>query len=131
MKKTSGFYEARGQIAWILALIVSTAVVVWLEQFQVGPQLSVLATNPLADTEPGPDSSLQQAWLQVDDPATAAVRDQVDVLTTLVLVGLKDGANIAALREEATQTIAAIESTNPTDRVLLDAIRLCRGVFNI
>ena len=131
MTRNSGLYEARGQIGWILALIVSTAVVVWLEQLEVGSQLSVLATNPLTDTELGTDSSLQQAWLQVDDPATAAVKDQVNQLTALVRAGLEDGADIAALRQEAAQTIAAIESTDPTDRVLLDAIRLCRGVFNI
>ncbi|WP_322896091.1 MULTISPECIES: hypothetical protein [unclassified Yoonia] len=131
MTRNSGLYEARGQIGWILALIVSTAVVVWLEQLEVGSQLSVLATNPLTDTELGTDSSLQQAWLQVDDPATAAVKDQVNQLTALVRAGLEDGADIAALRQEAAQTIAVIESTDPTDRVLLDAIRLCRGVFNI
>lgn len=131
MTETSGLYEARGQIAWILALIASTAVVVWLEQLEVGPQLSVLATNPLTESALGIDSSLQQTWLQEEDAATMAVKAQVNQLTALVLAGLEDGADIAALREEAAQTVAAIESTNPADRVLLDAIMLCRSVFNI
>lgn len=131
MTKTSGLYEARGQIAWILALIVSTAVVVRLEQLELGSQMSTLTTNPLAEIEMASDITLQQARLKVDDLTTASVTDQVYLLTALVLVAMQDGADIAALHEEAAQTIAAIESTNPTDRVLLDAIRLCRGVFNI
>jgi len=131
MTKTSGLYEARGQIAWILALIISTAVVVRLEQLELGSQLSVLATNPLAETELAGDITLQQARLRVADPAIATVPDQIHLLAALVLAGTQDNADLDALRTEAAQTVAAIESTSPTDPVLLDAINLCRSTFGL
>lgn len=131
MTKTSGLYEARGQMAWILALIISTAVVVRLEQLELGSQLSMLATNPLAETELAADITLQQARLRVTDPATATVPDQIHLLAALVLAGTQEGADIAALRADAAQTIAAIQSTDPSDPLLLNAMSLCRDVFGL
>lgn len=131
MTKTSGLYEARGQMAWILALIISTAVVVRLEQLELGSQLSMLATNPLAETELAADITLQQARLRVTDPATATVPDQIHLLAALVLAGTQEGADIAALRADAAQTIAAIQSTDPSDPLLLTAMSLCHDVFGL
>lgn len=131
MTKHSGLHAARGQIAWILALIVSTAIVVKLEQLELGSRLAALTTNPLAETELAADITLQQARLRAADPANAAVIYQIQLLLALSLEGTRNGADLDTLTVEAAQTIAAIESAAPSDPVLLDAIRLCRAVFGI
>ena len=131
MTKSSGLYEARGQIAWILALIISTAIVVRLEQLELGSQLSVLASNPLAETELAGDITLQQARLRAPDPATASPTDQIHLLTALILAGTQGTADMAVLAAEAADTIAAIEGGDPADPALRDAISLSRSFFGL
>ncbi|MFO8126220.1 hypothetical protein [Yoonia sp.] len=130
MMKHSGLHAARGQIAWIIALIVSTAIVVKLEQLELGSRLSALSSNPLAQTELTADIILEQARLRAADPANAAVTDQVHLLIALSLAGTLEGADLDALTDEAARTIAAIERIAPSDPVLLDAVALCRSVFS-
>lgn len=129
MIKHSGLHAARGQIAWLLALILSTAVVVKLEQLELGSRLSALVSNPLAQTGLTIDATLEQARLRAADPANAAVTDQAHLLIALSLAGTQETVKPEMLVQEAEQAIAAIESTAPRDPVLLQAIALCRKVF--
>lgn len=131
MIKHSSLHAARGQIAWILALIVSTAIVVKLEQLQLGSRLSALASNPLAETELTANFVLEQARLRAADPANAAVSDQLHLLIALSLTGTQESTDRNTMIEEVSQTIEAIESTAPSDPALLDALALCRSVFSI
>lgn len=131
MIKSSGLHAARGQIAWLLALAISTTIVIRLEQLELGSRLSALTTNPQADTGLAADITVQQARLRAPDAATAPVPDQIHLITALVFAGTQNSGDIPALRAEAAQIIAEIESTAPTDPVLLDAIRLCQAVLGI
>ncbi|MFN3663394.1 hypothetical protein [Yoonia sp.] len=129
MIKHSGLHAARGQIGWILALIVSTAVVVKLEQLELGAQFATLTVNPLAEPALPLDHDLARARLLAPDPATAAPMDQARLLIALSLAGTQDAADFDALAAEAAQTVADVEATVPSDPVLLNAIALCRSVF--
>ncbi|NAZ36863.1 hypothetical protein [Rubellimicrobium sp. CFH 75288] len=54
MRKRSALHAARGQIAWILALIVSTAIVVRLEHVSFEAERSALVSNPFSGQESDP-----------------------------------------------------------------------------
>lgn len=131
MIKHSGLHAARGQIAWILALILSTAVVVKLEQLELGSRLSALTSNPRAQSELSIETTLQQARLRAADPANAAVIDQAHLLIALSLAGTREVSKPDMLTQEAMRAVAAIESTGPSDPILLHALALCRRVFGV
>jgi hypothetical protein len=131
MQRFEGLHAARGQIAWILALILSTAIVVQLERLDVGSQLTVLAQNPLADAALSHDIALEQARSRAPDPATAAAEDQVNLLLTLAMAANDDPATLTDLRPQADEVVTAIAASDPSDPAVISAMALVVTVFDL
>ncbi|WP_114964560.1 hypothetical protein [Alkalilacustris brevis] len=117
---------ARGQIAWILALVVSTGIIIQLERVDFQGRLSLLERNPLAGMEAGTgDAALESARAAYaqspDDPLP-----QAQMLTALTLAALSDGPD--ALRVEARAVLAAV-SPDSDNTVLNAAIALAETAF--
>lgn len=130
MKANSGWIMARGQIGWILGLIVSTAIVIQLERLEIGARLGSLDANPLAEAEPAWSQALHDLRAQTPDPANAAPQDQAALLLALSLAGLQEGANTSQLAAEVTATIDAIGLSDASDPLVIEATEVARRVFN-
>ena len=129
MKANNGWTMARGQIAWILALIVSTAIVIQLERLEIGARLGSLDSNPLAEADPAWSQALHDARGQTPDPGNAAPQDQAALLLALSLAALQDDADTALLAEEAAAVIDAIGALAAADPLVSDAKAMARRVF--
>ena len=131
MKARNGLIMARGQMAWILGLLVSTAIVVQLERLELGSRLAVLETNPLAQTDPASAQALRDARIPTLDPGSATPSQQAELLLALSLVALQPGANRDALEAEAVSVIDAIGVNADDDPLLRDAVTLAQRVFGL
>jgi len=129
MKANSGWTTARGQIAWILGLIISTAIVIQLERLDIGAQLASLDTNPLANAEPAWMQVLHNARAQAPDPVNASPQDQAALLLALSLAGLQEGADTLLLANEATATITEIGLSADSDTLVNDALAVVLRVY--
>lgn len=129
MKANSGWTMARGQIAWILALMISTAIVIQLERLDIGAQFASLDSNPLAEAEPAWAQMLIDARAQAPDPANASPQDQAALLLALSLAGLQEDAEMLRLAEEATAAIEAISLSDETPPIVVEAVAIALRVF--
>ena len=129
MKANSGFTMARGQIAWVFGLIVSTAIVIQLERLEIGARLGSLDTNPLAEVEPAWSQALHEARAQTPDPGTATPQDQAILLLALAQAGLQAGANTSELAAEVATVINAIGNLEEADPLVTYAAEVALRVF--
>ena len=113
------WHVARGQIAWILALVVSTAIVVRLEQIDFEGRVSLLTTNPFSVEPMMSDAMLAQV--------TSASWGSSDLhlaqkATSLALV-LMSRAVSPEVATEAAETLAETRARSmtatPEDRPML------------
>ena len=131
MKTNNGWITARGQIAWVLALIVSTAIVIQLERLDVGSRLSTLEINPMtASDSPWPEV-LKEARSRTADPSNATSQDQAALLLALALSVLQGHADKSELAAEAESAIDAIGPVAERDALLHNALNVARGVFGL
>jgi len=125
MKRREALATARGQIAWILALVISTAIIIQLERVDFANQVAVLARNPLLVLSPdATDTALaaaRAAHLQAPDSPDA----QAQLLTALSLRALV--ADVETLRPEAHALIAAIHDRDTP--IMAAAIEIATAVF--
>jgi len=129
MKGRNGWVAARGQIAWILALLVSTAIVVQLERLELGSRPAVLDTNPLTEGGPAWPLALHEARAQAPDPSSATPIAQASLLLALSLAALQPDADTEMLAAEAAAVIDAIGSLTESDPLVDDVVALTRRVF--
>jgi len=131
MKGRNGWVAARGQIAWILALLVSTAIVVQLERLELGSRPAVLDTNPLTEDGPAWALALHEARAQAPDPSNATPIAQASLLLALSLAALQPDADTEMLAAEAAAAIDAFGSLTEHDPLVDDALALTRRVFGL
>lgn len=129
MKLRESLAMARGQIAWILALVVSTAIIIQLERVDFEGQLSLLERNPLAQVAPGSgDAALNTARAALagasDDPQA-----QAQMLTALVLAAIADGTDDTLSAEADALLIALPPTSDIAEPVLKSAVAIARTVF--
>jgi len=129
MKGRNGWVAARGQIAWILALLVSTAIVVQLERLELGSRPAVLDTNPLTEDGPAWALALHEARAQAPDPSNATPIAQASLLLALSLAALQPDADTEMLAAEAAAAIDAIGSLTEPDPLVDDVVALTRRIF--
>jgi len=131
MKNPSGWVAARGQIAWILALLISTGIVIQLERLDLGSRLGTLEANPFAEPREALPRPLEQARARAPDPASAAAADQAALLLALSLAALQRDADRGALSAEAAAAVEAIEAAGDPGPLVNDALTLTRRVFGL
>lgn len=131
MTPNNGWRMARGQIAWILGLIVSTAIVIQLERLELGTRFGALDANPLAEAEPAWAQALHDARARAPDPANAAPQDQAALLLALSMAALQGAADTPSLAPEAAAVIDAIGPLAASDPLVSDAASLARRVFGL
>ena len=129
MKGRNGWVAARGQIAWILALLVSTAIVVQLERLELGSHPAVLDTNPLAEGGSAWALALREARAKAPDPRSATPTAQASLLLALSLAALQPDANTEMLAAEAAAVIDSIGSLTVPNPLVDDVVALTRRVF--
>jgi len=131
MKNSSGWRAARGQIAWILGLLISTAIVIQLELIDLGPKSMVLDTNSMAQNETIWSQALLQARSRATDPRTASSQDQVALLLALSLTALESERIREMLQAEALGVINALGNIADPDPLLTEAVALTRQIFRL
>lgn len=104
MKQSEAMTGARGQIAWILALIMSTAAIIYLERLDLGAPASLVASSTgLAAQATGAVTAAEDRYRAAPDPASAAALALA--LVAAVQAGALDPAEgrarLAPLRTEA------------------------------
>ncbi len=129
MRDNSPWIAARGQIAWILALLVSTAIVVQLERLELGARLAVLNSNPMGDN--GWTQVLREARVQAEANDRFEPTAQVILLLSLSLAGMQPEADKALLATEAAAVIKAIGPDLGSDPLVEDAVALAQRVFGL
>ncbi len=120
---------ARGQIAWILALLVSTAIVVQLERLDLGSRLAVLNSNPTGDS--GWAQVLREARVQAEANDSLEPTAQVILLMSLSLAGMQPDADSEMLATEAAAVIDALGNDLEPDPLVEDAVALAQRVFGL
>lgn len=129
MTPNNGWSMARGQLAWILGLIVSTAIVIQLERLDISARLGSLDTNPLAEPQPTWAQALQNARMQAPDPGSATPQNQAALLLALSVAGLQEEAETIRLADEVAAVIDAISLSDESDPLVTDATAVARRVF--
>lgn len=117
MNTNRPFAGARGQIAWILALVVSTAVIVRLEQVDFGNRLLGLTKNPFNGANLPADrvtSLLARAKADLaarpDDPAARAV---LLIALSLAAQGRAVPDSVAATYTTEAESLLATAADDP------------------
>ena len=105
MKQSEAMAGARGQIAWILALILSTAAIISLERLEMGAPPKARATSAgLAGSATGALEAAEQRYRATPAPSSAAALALA--LVAAVQAGALDvaegRARLAPLLAEAT-----------------------------
>lgn len=120
MSVRSGWYGARAQVAWILALVLSTAAIVYLERFDLNPASSRLdAANPFG-TASADIAKEATAALAAAEAAYSAEPDDTPT-GALLLVALSVAANAGVTDAEdaaarAAALIDVLDTQNPLVR---------------
>jgi hypothetical protein len=118
LKQSEAMMGARGQIVWILALVLSTMTIIYLERLDIGApekptpvstRLAVAATEALATAEKRYEAS-------PDSGTAAALAVALTAAVQAGVLGLAEGqARLAPLRVEA-----ALAPEWPAVKVLAD-----------
>lgn len=131
MKIRNAWIAARGQMAWILALLVSTAIVVQLERLDLGSRVADRDANSLAQGGPALEQTLRDARARVAEPSSAKPKAHATLLLALSLAALQPQAATETLADEAAAVIDAIGSLSAQDPLVHDAVALTRRVFEL
>lgn len=128
MRKDSGWVAARGQIAWILALIVSITIIVQLEQVDFGKRLALLEENPLARTQ----LSVEAATKALADARTALQASPQNPharAVMLVALSIANQAGIVADDTGQAEAQSLIATAHPDDALWQSALILATASF--
>ncbi len=118
--RRSALHAARSQIAWILALVISTAIVVRLEQVSFEDRISLLAANPFKV-----ETAMSEAMLARITAADWGTSDLhlAQKATSLALVLMSQPVT-PEITADAIATLAATraqsEKADPADRPMLE-----------
>jgi hypothetical protein len=118
--RRSALHAARSQIAWILALVISTAIVVRLEQVSFEDRLSLLTANPFKV-----EATLSEAMLTRVTAADWGTSDLhlAQKATSMALVLMSQPVT-SEVMTDAIATLAATraqsEIADPADRPMLE-----------
>lgn len=131
MKPRSGWSAARGQIAWILALIVSTGIVIQLERLDLGLRLAQLETGSLTKVEPPWSLTLRAARAAAPDPGQASQSEQLALVLALAMAGLHSDADPEALATEARAVINALGPDALQNAMVRDGVNLLKRIIGV
>ncbi|WP_071795279.1 hypothetical protein [Natronohydrobacter thiooxidans] len=119
MKPDSGWISARYQIAWLLGLIVSIAIVVQLERLDLGISLD----------GPEDSSTIDGLRTRVPDIQAASAEELAAVMLALSAAGLQDPD--PSLTAEAAALLDAIPPHLAADPLLIEAGAIMQRVFGL
>lgn len=128
MKMLEAFAMARSQISWILALIVSTVIIIQLERVDFRDQISRLERNPLHVADSAElVSALENARIHYkmnpEDPQV-----QTQILTALSVSAIFSGPE--EYRSEALLVLGSVDNESyDSEPLLAVAISLAKSLF--
>ncbi|MBQ2262789.1 MAG: hypothetical protein II336_15635 [Loktanella sp.] len=131
MMLSDGWVLARGQIAWILGLLVSTGVVIQLERLELGSRLSTLDSPRLSAPDAAAQQRLDELRTNPDLLMSASLADQLAVLLALSSIGIQSTENFDELRREAGAIIENLSMIEEPDPRLEKAMSLTSDIFGL
>ena len=129
MRTDSGWTSARGQIAWLLGLVVSTAIVVHLERLELGGILVGLDTNPLSQQHLSDQITLDDLRARVSNADPARTEDVVALLLALSSAAILN--DDPELRDDAAALLGEIPAPIADDPLIIEASAITRRIFDL